>query len=302
LPRIAAGVRVALRGVAAWGLCLLCARAVAQPLAAGFELAATLQHGAYDVPGAPNVIVHAPAGFDPRAPLQLVVFLHGYSGCVSVLMGTGPSSCRPGAATVPGWDLARYHDAAHTNTLFVVPQLAYLKRDGRPGRFARAGGFRRFLEELVRGPLSEKLGISRTLRDVARIDLVAHSAGYQTMIAILERGAIEATQLRSVTLLDALYGEVPRYARYIAAHAQAGLQLVDISLPNGQPARESRELAKRLTRALGPDRVRSVETEGIGDAIARYPIVFAHGRPPHRLMPASHLAQVLAALYARTPR
>jgi hypothetical protein len=299
---MAAAARLALMGVLAIGLCVPCARALAQPAAAGFELVARLRHGAYDVPGAPNVIVHAPAGFDPRAPLQLVVFLHGYSGCVSVLMGTGPSRCRPGAATVTGWDLARHHDAAHTNTLFVVPQLAYLKRDGRPGRFAQVGGFRRFLDELVRGPLSEKLGMQRTLGDVARIDLVAHSAGYQTMIAILERGGIEPALIRSVTLLDALYGEVPRYARYVAAHAQDGLQLVDISLPNGQPARESQELARRLTRALGAERLRSVDAEGIGDAIARYPIVFARGRPPHRAMPASHLAQVLAALYATHPR
>jgi hypothetical protein len=288
---------------ALWNASLLCAACVtsasaqtAPPMAAGFELAATLKHAAYDLAGAPSVIVHAPAGFDATAPLQLVVFLHGYRGCLSVLMGKGPSRCQPGAAQVEGWDLGRYHDAAHTNTLFVVPQLAYMKRDGRPGRFAQAGGFRRFLEELLRGPLAEKLGVARSLQDVARIDLVAHSAGYQALIAILERGGVEPPQVRSVTLLDALYGETERYARYVEQHARE-LKLVDLSLPNGAPAHESTRLARRLMRTLGADRVTSVDPDGIGDAISRYPVVFAHGRPPHRLMPASHLTQVLKALH-----
>ena len=271
----------------------------AQPGAAA-DVAAVLEHAAYRVPGAPSVIVHAPPGFDARAPLQLVVFLHGYNGCVSVLMGRGDARCKPGDAVGEGWDLGRYHDAARTNSLFVVPQLAYLKRNGRPGAFGRPGGFRAFLEELLQGPLAPLLGGPRRLADVARVDLVAHSAGYQTALAIMEQGGLPPRLLRSVVLFDALYAETPRYARYVESHAAEGLRFVSISLAHGTPERESRVLAARLQRSLGKARVITTDAAGIAQAIARHPIVFARGTPPHRLVPATHLAEVLAALL-RTP-
>lgn len=269
------------------------------PRAAGFEIAARLEHGAYDdEPRAPSVIVHAPPGFDARAPLQLVVFLHGLRGCATVLMGLGQLRCGPGAPLDEGWGLAGHHDRAHTNTLFVIPQLAYMKRDGRPGRFGRPGGFRAFLEELLRGPLAEPLGGARSLSDVARIDLVAHSAGYRTALAILERGGIEPAIIRSLVLLDSLYAETARFAQYVEAH-RADMRLVVISLPSGTPAREAEVLERRLRRSIGAEHVTSVDPNGIGDAIARYPIVFARGRPTHRLLPANHLSVVLSALHKR---
>jgi hypothetical protein len=266
--------------------------------AAAFEIAARLEHGAYNEKGVPSAIVHAPAGFDARAPLKLVIFLHGLRGCASVLMGHGQVRCGPGAALEEGWDLAGYHDQAHTNTLFVVPQLAYMKRDGRPGRFGQPGGFRDFLEELLRGPLAGPLGGARSLADVARIDLVAHSAGYQTALAILERGGVEPALIRSLVLLDSMYAETARFAQYVEAH-RAELQLVVISLPTGTPAREAAVLERRLRRSIGAEHVTSVDPNGIGDAIARYPIVFARGRPTHRLVPANHLSVVLSALHKR---
>jgi len=268
------------------------------PQAAAFEIAPQLEHAAYDEKGVPGAIVHAPAGFDARAPLKLVVFLHGLRGCATVLMGRGQLRCGPGKPLDDGWDLAGHHDQAHTNTLFIVPQLAYLKRDGRPGRFGRAGGFREFLEELLRGPLAGPLGGARSLSDVERIDLVAHSAGYQTALAILERGGIEPKLIRSLVLLDSMYAETARFAKYVEAH-RADMQLVVISLPNGTPAREAAVLEQRLRRSIGAEHVTSVDPNGIGDAITRYPIVFARGRPTHRLVPANHLSVVLSALHKR---
>ena len=260
-------------------------------------MAAQLTHAAYRTVGSPSVIVHAPAGFDARAPLRLVVFLHGYNGCVSVLMGRGEVACKPGDRPREGWDLGRYHDAAHTNSLFVVPQLAYLKRDGRPGAFARPGGFRAFLEELLAGPLAPLLGGPRKLADVARIDLMAHSAGYQTALAIMEEGGLAAGLLQSVVLFDALYAETPRFARYVAQHARQGLRFVVISLANGIPDRESRLLAAALRAKLGKAQVITTDASGIAQTVALHPIVIAQGKPPHRLVPAAHLAEVLAALH-----
>lgn len=268
--------------------------------AQGFQLEAELKHGAFHVPGAPNVIVHAGPAFDARAPLRLVVYLHGYSACVRVLMARGDARCKAeDRSTREGWDLGRVHAEAHTNTLFIVPQLAYLKRDGDPGGFARRGELRAFLDELLQGPLASRLGGARSLRDVARIDLVAHSGGYRAALALLERGGIDPPQLHGVVLLDALYGETASFARYVERHLDAGLVFVTVSLPHGKPERESRSLGLQLERKLGAGRVTFVPAAGIATAIARQSIVIAQGIPPHRLVPATQLAEILGALETR---
>jgi hypothetical protein len=269
--------------------------------AAAFTLPVQLAHAAYHVPGVPSAIVHAAAGFDPHAPLALSVFLHGYSCCVPVLFGQGPTPCREGDSLHEGWDLARFHDDAHVNSLLVVPQLAFMKRDGRPGSFGDQGGFRAFLEELLRGELSRHLGGARSLADVARVDLIVHSGGYHTALAIMEHGGLPRGLLRSVVLFDALYGETPRFARYVEEHASEGLQFVVVSLPNATPERESRVLLRRLREKLGAEAVATAGPSELAQAVAAHAIVIAEGTPPHRLVPATHLAEVLRALHRAHP-
>jgi hypothetical protein len=100
-----------------------------------------------------------------------------------------------------------------------------------------------------------------------------------------------------VVLFDALYGETPSFARYIECHVKDGLQFVVISLPNGTTDRESRALFRRLQRSIGPAFVTTAEPADLARAIGSHPIVIAHGTPPHRLVPATHLAEVLTALH-----
>lgn len=262
---------------------------------AGFTIAASLRAAAYRMPGVPSVIVHAPPGFDPAAPLHLVVYLHGYSGCLPVLMGKGQARCRPGDAPREGWDLGTVHDRAGTNTLLVVPQLAFMKRNGKPGAFGRAGVFAQFLQELLSETLAQALGGPRQLREVASLTLVAHSAGYQTALAILERGQVESL-VHAVVLLDALYGDTESYARYVAQHAASGLHFVALHLSGGRPAHEDLRLQRMLVRKLGAEAVVLTDAAGLSAALATHAIVIASGTPPHWLMPGHHMAQVLAAL------
>jgi hypothetical protein len=184
-------MRGRLQLAAAGAFWLFCAaRLAAEP--AGISKASVLESAAFRTPGAPSVIVHAPPGWNPRAPLHLVVFLHGYNGCVEVLMAEGPSRCKPGAPEREGWNLGPQHDAAGTNTLFVVPQLAFAKRNGDPGAFGKAGGFRAFLEELLREGLGKQLGGPRRFKDIASLTLIAHSGAYQAALAIAEQGGVRA--------------------------------------------------------------------------------------------------------------
>jgi hypothetical protein len=296
---LAADVRRSSRGAACSGWLLLvwlqCSPLAAEPAAPGFTISADLAHAAYHVKGVPSVIVHAPAGFDPRGPLHLVVFLHGYSGCIPVLMGQGDVPCRSGEPAHEGWDLGARHDAAGTNTLFIVPQLAFMRRDGRPGAFAQPGGFRAFLDELLAGPLGTRLGGPRKLSDIGSIDLIAHSAGYSSALAIMEQGGL-GERIKSVVLMDALYAETPRFAHYIETHAARGFRFVSIALPNGRPYRENQVLLRRLQHSLGRTRVASAAADGIATALANAAIVIADGTPPHRLVPFTHLPDVLRAL------
>jgi pimeloyl-ACP methyl ester carboxylesterase len=279
---------------AAGALCLAPIFARAQARSTGFDQLAELKTAAFRTPGAPSVIVHAPAGFDPRAPLHLVVFLHGYNGCVNVLMARGPSRCKAGAPERDGWDLGRYHDAAGTNTLFVVPQLALAQRNGAPGAFGRPNGFRQFLEELLGKTLVEPLGGARTLKNVASLTLVAHSAGYQTALAIAERGGVRA-QLKAIVLLDALYADTDRYARVIERDVPRGLRFVSLYLERGTPRTENQRLVRRLKRTLGKV-VTEADTADLARSVASKAVVIGQGTPPHRLLPEHHLTELLQAL------
>ena len=74
------------------------APAVAPAWTAAFDLRA----GAADLPHAPDVVVHAPRGFDATRPLHLVIILHGMGHSALTWIGGGlpdPRTGRPGV----GW-------------------------------------------------------------------------------------------------------------------------------------------------------------------------------------------------------
>jgi hypothetical protein len=266
-----------------------------QPTTQAVTRAVQLRTAAYRLQGAPSAVVHVPPGFDPRPPLHLVVYLHGYSGCARVLANAGPTRCREGDVEREGWNLTGHHDDAGTNTLFVIPQLAFMKRNGRPGCFAQRGCFRRFLQELLGETLVPELGGARTLRDVASLTLVAHSAGYKTALAILEHGEVD-TQLGAVVLMDALYSGTDGYARWLLARGRPDARLLSMHIGRGSPARESALLLRRVRRALGPARAGSAEIGELRAALAGKRLVVTRTSAPHRLVPAQHLAEVLVAL------
>jgi hypothetical protein len=265
------------------------------PRAQAFTLAVQTRTAAYRLEGAPSAVVHAPSGFDPRGPLHVVVFLHGYSGCAQVLANAGATRCRAGDAPREGWNLIGHHDAAGTNTLLVIPQLAFMQRSGRPGCFAERGCFRRFLEELLGETLAQELGGARALRDVASLTLVAHSAGFETALAILEQGEVSG-HVRAVVLMDALYSGSERYARWLFERAPAQARLLSMHLGRGGPQRESSKLLRRARRVLGPAMASEASADQLRSALAHKRLVVTRARAPHRLVPEHHLAQVLAAL------
>ena len=176
-----------------------------------------------------------------------------------------------------------------------MPRLLYGKRGGQPGAFGKPGGFRAFLSELLEGPLSTRLGRPYATKDIASITLVAHSAGYEATIAIMERGEV-GPLIRAVVLLDALYAFEDRYARYARDHSDGGFRLITVSLRGGKPARNCSKLEQLLVRALGPDAVAQAGASELGAAIKSHRFVIAEGRGPHGKVPQRHMTEVLARL------
>ena len=254
-----------------------------------------MRNPAYHLPDAPDVVAHAPAGFDARGPLHLVVFLHGYHGCARVLMRAGSQPCKQGDTRRQGWQLAAHHDAAGTNSIFVIPQLAFMARSGRPGCFAKPGCFKAFVQELLSETLAEKLRGPRKLDDLASITLVAHSAGFETALAILEHGGLDK-HVHNVVLMDALYSGADAFGRWLDERADPRARIVSIYLGSGKTYRESRRLYRRMRKRLGPDRVARVGDQGLLEAITSHRVVIVSGRAPHRLVPQNYLSDVLAAL------
>lgn len=252
-----------------------------------------LAHGAFDQPrGIPEAVVHAPPTFDARGPLRLVVFLHGYRGCADVLAASGPARCRPGAREQPGWDLLARHDEAGTSTLFVIAQLALDVRDGSPGRFARAGGFRAFVDELL-GSLDRELGARRTSADLASITLVAHSAAFESALLILRAGS---TPITNVVLLDALYSGGPAFLAW--ALADPARRLVSMHAGAGTTAERNRDLARRARRALGGAFLEATDLAALQPG---HRVAVIRVRTPHAELPARHLADALRALQRPEP-
>lgn len=239
-------------------------------------------------PGAPSVVVHAPAGFDRSAPLRLVVFLHGWRGCARVLAMPGRVRCAARDRERDGWDLIGRFDEAGAPALFVVPQLAFLQRDGNAGHFREPGRFAQFLREMVAG-LRTRLGGERT---IASVTLLAHSAGFETALAVIARGG---APVHHVVLFDALYRGHGAFGQWALEAPER--RLISLHTGQGRTASQSRMLA-RLVAQRGGEEAIAVDPERLDAAR----VVVSETSVRHGDVPARHLAEVLRALGSNTLR
>ncbi|MBX3271980.1 MAG: hypothetical protein KF729_17055 [Sandaracinaceae bacterium] len=261
------------------------------PRRPAFFAEATLENAAFRTPGAPSAVVYGSAGLDPSQPLDVVVFVHGWSGCARALARGGEVACRDGMRPTPGWDLAERFREAGVPGLFVVPQLAFLVRDGSAGRFVEEGRFRAFLEELL-GALGAELGGPADLGRVRSITLLAHSAGYETTLAILSRGGV-GSLVRAVVLFDALYRGHGRFADWVLE--APARRLVSLYGAAGRTVSQSELLGARVRRPLGP--ALAYDAPGALEGLVRdHRVVIARASAPHGDVPARHMAEVLRGL------
>ena len=90
-----------------------------------------------------------------------------------------------------------------------------------PGKFHEPGHFRRFVEEAAI-QLARLHGDRRAAKaiDALPVVIVAYSGGYYPAAWVLRQGGL-GDRLRGVIILDGLYGDLDKFADWIAGHEAA---------------------------------------------------------------------------------
>jgi len=148
-----------------------------------------------------HVLLAAGQNFDPSQPGVIVVYFHGNQSILA-------------RDVVDRQQTVRQLAQSNLNAVMVAPQLAVDAPDSSAGNFWRPGAFAQFLDEAA-GKLAEQYpGTSRWTFQRMPVIVVAYSGGYMAAAYSLVEGGAD-DRVRGVALLDALYGEVDKFARWI---------------------------------------------------------------------------------------
>jgi hypothetical protein len=150
-----------------------------------------------------HVLLHIPAGFDPRRPAVMVVFFHGHGA----ILARDVRDRQKVPAQI---------SAAGANAVLVAPQFAVDAADSSAGKFWEQDGFKHFLDEASQ-KLAALYGNPRGAAAFANMPvvIVAYSGGFGPLLSVLARGGVRS-RIRGLVLLDALYGGFDQFADWIA--------------------------------------------------------------------------------------
>ena len=264
-----------------------------------------LRAGAFPGSAYPDVAVHVPPGFDATRRPGVVIYFHGWEGCVAAALSRDDTTCSDAGAARPGSDLASQIDAASVNALLVAIELRRDMPTGEPGNLAMPGGLRDLLRELFSEHLAAPLGCALEVDGLDRVVLVAHSGGYQAAASALAMG--DVARITEVVLLDALYGADDVFSRWIRSQTPRfdprvndPLRFVDLYTCCGAAVERSRALAQSLRDSLAlaglASSVAVDDAEGPVEARAlahAHAIVFKRVPGPHSDLPRAYFRQLV---------
>jgi hypothetical protein len=149
-----------------------------------------------------RVLVHVPETFDVRKPGVIVVFFHGNGATLE-------RDVRD-RQLVP-----RQISDSGVNAVLLAPQLAVDAADSSAGKFWQPGGFKRFMDESA-AHLARLYGDPKSAQAFANMPIVVvgYSGGFLPTAWSLEVGGV-TNRVRGVFLLDAVYGELDKFASWI---------------------------------------------------------------------------------------
>jgi hypothetical protein len=149
-----------------------------------------------------RVLVHVPENFDVRKPGVIVVFFHGNGATLE--RDVRDRQLVPQQISDSG-----------VNAVLLAPQLAVDAADSSAGKFWQPGGFKRFMDESA-GQLARLYGDPKSAQAFASmpIVIVGYSGGFLPTAWSLDVGGVP-NRVRGVFLLDAVYGELDKFASWI---------------------------------------------------------------------------------------
>lgn len=178
-----------------------------------------------------RVLVHVPEHFDVRKPGVIVVFFHGNGATLE--RDVRDRQLVPQQITDSG-----------ANAVLLAPQMAVDAADSSAGKFWQPGGLKRFMEESA-NHLASLTGDPNSARAFANmpIVIVGYSGGFLPTAWSLEVGGI-SDRVRGVVLLDAVYGEMDKFASWIESHRSGFF----VSSYTHYTARRDRDLMSMLSK------------------------------------------------------
>jgi hypothetical protein len=149
-----------------------------------------------------RVLMHIPESFDVRKPGVIVVFFHGNGATLE--RDVRDRQLVPQQISDSG-----------VNAVLLAPQLAVDAADSSAGKFWQPGGLKRFVDESAQH-LAELYGDPGAARAFANMPviIVGYSGGFEPTAWSLEVGGL-GNRVRGVFLLDAVYGELDKFASWI---------------------------------------------------------------------------------------
>ena len=152
-----------------------------------------------------RVLVHIPETFDLRKPGVIVVFFHGNGATLE--RDVRDRQLVPQQISESG-----------VNAVLLAPQLAVDAADSSAGKFWQQGNFRRFIMESA-DHLARLYGDPGAAKDFAKLPIVivGYSGGFLPTAYSLDVGGM-SDQVRGVVLLDAVYGQLDKFAAWVETH------------------------------------------------------------------------------------
>jgi hypothetical protein len=149
-----------------------------------------------------RVLMHVPENFDARKPGVIVVFFHGNGATLE--RDVRDRQLVPQQISDSG-----------ANAVLLAPQLAVDAADSSAGKFWQPGGLKRFVAESA-DHLARLYGDPNAAKAFAEMPvvIVGYSGGFVPAAWSLEVGGL-GNRVRGVFLLDAVYGELDKFASWI---------------------------------------------------------------------------------------
>ena len=208
-----------------------------------------------------TVAIFVPKGFRETAAVDFVVHFHGWGNSV--------------AGTLAQFQLVEQLVASGKNAVLVVPEGPHNASDSFGGKLEDAGGFKRFMEEVMATLRARGVLVNKDSTPGSVI-LSGHSGGYHVMSAIVERGGLES-QVKEAWLFDALYGETEKFLTW---QKENNGRLLNIYTDNGGTKGNS-EQAMALLRSRGVELLAKEDSQVTPEELKTNRVAFLHTDMTH---------------------